>query len=236
MGRRKLCVVFVSVFLVAGFMYAQNKDAETEEVMTVEEAYLSSVEGVVIKEMVMTDGRDSKFVALQYIEDAIANGRSSDDIEAALDSLATIGLSTVVREDGRVMNNYPDVRMRACELLGQVGGENAKDTLIKVMYADNEPAVIMTAIRSLTAIGLNEDDEVVQMITWIAKKFDVINPSSSLALEVLNAYEALAPQTNDKRGMIEVIMRIAGNYNYVTPVRNRAIEVLKNIGSGSSGK
>ena len=35
--------------------------------------------------------------------------------------------------------------------------------------------------------------------------------------------------------MINAIIRIANNYNYVTPVRNRAYEVLKSV-SGNGGK
>ncbi len=236
MAHRKLWSVVIGICLVGTLAFAQEEDKGSEKVMTVEEAYLNSVGGVVIKEMIAAEGRDSKYVALQYVEDALNNGGPSEDLTKALDALATIGLSTVVRKEGRVVNNYPDVRMKACELLGKAGGEKAKDTLVKVLYGDNEPAVLMTAIHSLSQIGLNDNDEVVQMITWVAKRFDVINPSSSLALEILNAYEVLAPQCEDKRGMFDVIMRIASNYNYVTPVRNRALEVLKSVGSSSRGK
>ena len=197
------------------------------ETLTVEEAYLNAVEGVIINEMLNTEGRDSKFVALQYIENAIENGRDSADIQRALASLATIGLSKTIREDGRITNNYPDVRMKACELLGKTKNPEAKSSLQQVMYLDNEPAVITAAVKALTEIGYVEDDrEVLEMVNWINKKFDVVNPTSSLALEILNAYEKIATIVKDKTGLVEGIMRIASNYSYVTPVRKRAQEVL----------
>jgi hypothetical protein len=209
-----------------------------ESIMTVEEAYLNSVEGVIITELVATDGRDSKQVALQYIEDALDAGRSSKDIQVALNSLAVEGIGSVSRENGRTINNFPDIRMKACELLGRMGTTEAKDTLITVMYSDNEPSVIKEAVKSLGTLGYNDNDEVVDMINWITRKFDIILPTSSLALEVLNTYEKLAPNVKNKSGMIESIVRIANNYNYVTPVRNRAIEVLKKVrdGSNNNGK
>ena len=213
---------------VAFAQNAGNKGSD-ESLMTVEEAYLNSIEGVIIKEMVASDGRDSKMVALQYIQDAIEKGKISSDVERALDSLATVGLSTVVYENGRQMNNYPDIRMKACELLGKVGTKDAMKTLVRVMYAENEPSVVSSAVHSLGELGFNDGDEAVDMINWINKKFDVINPTSSLALEILNTYEKLVSKVENKKPMVEGIMRIASNYSYVTPVREKALALLKTV-------
>lgn len=232
---KSLPIIVATLFVAAVSAFAEGSDS----IMTVEEAYLNSVEGVIIKELATSEGRDSKMVALQYIENAIGSGRTSEDIQVALDSLAAEGITSVVRENGRTMNNYPDVRMKACELLGKMGTTEAKDTLITVMYSDNEPAVITSAVRSLGELGFNDNDEVVEMINWITRKFDIILPTSSLALEVLNTYEKLSPNVQDKSGMISAIIRIANNYNYVTPVRNRAYEVLKTVsgnGTKNNGK
>lgn len=224
-------LVVLSMFSMS--LFAQ----QSGETLTVEEAYLNAVEGVIINEMLNTEGRDSKFVALQYIENAIENGRDSDDIQRALGSLATIGLSKTIREDGRITNNYPDVRMKACELLGKTKNPEAKYSLQQVMYLDNEPAVITSAVKALTEIGYVEDDrEVLEMVNWINKKFDVVNPTSSLALEILNAYEKIAAVVKDKTGLVEGIMRIASNYSYVTPVRKRAQEVLTTLSGIKSSK
>jgi len=241
--RRKLLILSLALgLLTAPLICAQNKDAakkndknsESESMITVEEAYLNSIEGVMIKEMVASEGRDSKRVALQYIEEALNQGRQSEEIQTALSTLATEGLSTVIREDGRVVNNYPEIRRRACELLGQLGNEKAKDTLITVMYTDNEPAIITAAVKSLGEIGMNDNDEVFTMINWIARKFDTVNPTSSLALEILNTFEKMSGSVANKKDMFETVMRIANNYNYVTPVRTRAYEVMRSISSSNS--
>lgn len=227
--------------LAAPAMFAQKK-GETEQnngnMITVEEAYLNSIEGVMIKEMVSAEGRDSKIVALQYIEDALNEGRKTEEMQAALDSLATIGLSSVVQENGRVINNYPDIRRKACELLGKMGTVKSKDVLVAVMYTDNEPSVISAAVKALGTIGINENDEVSDMINWIARKFDTVNPTSSLALEILNTFEKMSGTIANKRDMFETILRIANNYSYVTPVRTKAHELMRKISSAeqTSGK
>lgn len=232
--RVKPLLVLGAIFLLSvASIYGQ----QTDSIMTVEEAYLNSVEGVIIKELASSEGRDNKQVALQYIQNAIESGRTSEDIQVALNNLATEGIKSVTRENGRTINNYPDVRVQACTLLGKMGTTQAKDTLVSVMYADNEPMVITAAVKSLGELGFNDNDEVVDIITWITRKFDIILPTSSLALEVLNTYEKLGPNVTNKTGMVESIVRIANNYNYITPVRNRAYEVLKSVsGSASNSK
>ena len=57
----------------------------------------------------------------------------------------------------------------------------------------------------------------------------------SLALEILNAYEKLAPTVQDRNAMIQSIGEIATNYKYVTPVRTRARDLMKKLQSGSTG-
>ena len=225
--RNKL--LFIIFFVAISFSAFTQEKRNDESLMTVEEAYLNSIEGVIIKEMVSSEGRDTKLVALQYIQDAIEKGKVSQDIERALDSLATVGLSTVIYENGRAMNNYPDIRIKACELLGKMGTKEAMKTLVRVMYADNEPSVVTAAVHSIGELGFNDGDEAVDMVNWINRKFDVINPTSSLALEILNTYEKILSKVENKKSMVDGIMRIASNYNYVTPVREKALSLLKSV-------
>ncbi|MDY2844388.1 MAG: HEAT repeat domain-containing protein [Treponema sp.] len=222
--------------LVAATAFAQEKDASKTET-SAESSYLSSVEDVVITELANSDERDNKLVALQYLEDAVNDGRTTPDMMAALDSLAGEGIASQSRTKGRLMNNFPDIRAKACELLGKVPTEESKHSLKKVALEDNEPMVITAAIRSLGDIGMNDNDEVTKTIAWAQKKNAVLNPTSSLALEVLIAYEKLADSVQDKGEMIQSVGAIATDYHYVKPVRDRALALLKTLqGSNSNGK
>ena len=69
MRRKSLVFIMMILFLGSAFVFAQDKNSDS--MMTVEEAYLNSMEGVILREMVTTEGRDSKFVALQMVEEAI---------------------------------------------------------------------------------------------------------------------------------------------------------------------
>ena len=224
MNFKKLVLVVAAVLFAVTCISAQQKSE-----VTVEEQYLSTIEDVIIKEMTMSDVRDNKLVALQYIEDALNANRISPEIQEALNSLVGEGIMNPNRENGRLMNNYPDIRAKAADLMAKIPTEDSKEMLVKIVLGDTEPMVITSAIRSFGIIGINNNDDVVSTIAWTEKRFSTLNPTSSLAFEVLNAYEKLLPYTKDRNAMIQSISRIAANYQYVTPVRNRALELLKEI-------
>lgn len=231
MKSTKMFVLLCVGVLFTGFAFSQQAGRET----TVEEEYLSSVEDMIIRELADTDDRDNKLVSLQYIESAISGGRTSPDIVYALEALAGEGVSTQTRTNGRLMNNFPDVRAKACELLGEVKTEESKTILVKTALADDEPMVVTAAIRSLGNIGINEGDEVVSTIIWVQKKYATLNPTSSLALEILFAYEKLADSVEDKSPVIQSISAIASNYTFAPPVRQKAYDLLRQMTGVSSG-
>jgi hypothetical protein len=147
-------------------------------------------------------------------------------IQLALDSLAGEGVLNEARTAGRLANNYPDIRAKACDLLAQLPTTESKITLTKIALADNEPMVAAAAIRSLGTIGIDPDD-VVSTVAWVQKKYAILNPTSSLAFEILDAFEKLGGEVQDKSEMIQCITSIAVNYKYVTPVRDKAKALLK---------
>lgn len=210
----------------------QNSRNET----TVEDEYLSSVEDVIIGELAASDEYDNKLVALQYLEEAVGAGRTSPDMTAALSRLAGEGIKSQSRTNGRIMNNFPDIRAKACDILGEIPTVESMNTLVSIAVEDKEPMVVTAAIRSLGNIGMNDNDEVVNMIEFVHKKYAALNPTSSLALEVLNTYEKLAPTVQDKGAMIQSITSIGTNHKYVRPVRQKALQLLKSIQGSNSNK
>lgn len=229
-AKRALVALVAAPALVAG-AYAQTTQPKQE--MSVEESYLQeSVETMVIREQSRAESRDMKLVALEYIGDAISAGRTNDEIQKSLEYLALEGVVNKAREGGvgRVTNNFPDVRAKACEYLGEVGTQEAKDSLVKVLLADPEPMVLSEAVRSLAKIGMNDNDEVTTAISWILTRFDVLNPDNSLAYAALQAFDEIAQKNNGIKdpSVVRVIVRIAEG-PYITPVRAKAKEVLGNL-------
>jgi hypothetical protein len=204
--------------------------------MSVEESYLQqSVENMIIHEQSRSEGRDMKLVALAYIGDAIGNGNTGEEVHSSLEYLSLEGVINQSRENGRLLNNYPDIRREAARYLGDLGTPEAKKTLLKIIYADNEPMVVQEAVRSLGKIGNNDNGEVTSTIAWVLRRFDVLNPDNLLALAALDAFEILL---NTDSGLdasaIQTIQRIATNSAYIKPVQRRAMDLLSSMRKSGS--
>ena len=236
--RKVFLISILSFFSFSIFAQQQTvqKSSEVEEVETetsVENEYLNDVDGDIIMSLANSDELDNKLVALQYLQNAIDEGNTSEAVIKALDQLAGEGLTNQSRTNGRLINNFPEVRRQACLMMAKIPTEHSKNTLISIAVADNEPMVIAAAVKSLGEIGINENDETVEAIAFANRRNQVLNPTSSLALEVLTAYEVLAANTENKKTLIDSVARISTDYHYVTPVRQKAYKLLKELSNNS---
>ena len=230
MKLKKIATLLAAAALLSLAAYAD------EEESTVEGEYMSSMEDVVVQELSNSDELENKLMALQFLEEAANNGKVSPDMMVSLDHLAGEGTVTQSRTKGRVSNNFPEVRREACRFLGKVGTPEAAKSLNKIVKADNEPMVLSAAINSLGEIGFNDNDETTNTIAFYSDRFETLNPTSSLALEIVNAYEKLAPKTKDRKPILSSLQRIAVDYRLAKPVRNRAKEVLNNLRGEENSK
>lgn len=227
-----------STFVFAQSQSVQKKSGSSNKETYVENEYLNDIDTEIIMGLAEADDLDSKLVALQYIQEAINEGNTSAGVIQALDQLAGEGILSESRTNGRKMNNFPEVRRQACLLMSKVPTEHTKNQLINVMVAEDEPMVIAAAVQSLGIISPENADEVIEAIAYVNKRNMVLNPTSSLAWEVIESYEKLAPIATDRKQMINSLTQIYSNYRYSTPVRNKAQQLLKKLSntSGSSSK
>jgi hypothetical protein len=233
---KRLCIfTLIALFAVSAVLgqtsSSSSSRSSSDEEMTVEESYLQeSMELMVIRETSRGDSRDQKLVALEYIGEAIGRGNTSDDVRQALEYLSMEGVMNKARENGRLVNNFPDVRQRAAKYLGELGTPEAKNTLIRIIAADPEPSVLQEAVKSLGSIGLNDNEETVGAIVWTVNRFDVTNPDNLLALSAIDAFEKIAEKNNGIKdpNVARILIRIAEG-PYITPVKERAKQALSNL-------
>ncbi len=222
---KRFSALVVSVFVMAVFSVAVvNAQSDSGQEMTVEESYLQeSIEMMIIRETARADTREQKLIAIEYIADAIDRGNTSDEIRSTLEYLSREGRRSVARENGRVTNNFPDIRRQAAKYLGVIGTEEAQRSLLEITQFENEPMVIQEAIKSLGDIGTNENNETVAYITRVVRRFDNLNPDNIMAIAAIDAFEKIA-RANDginSPDAIQLLARISEG-NYINPVRERA--------------
>jgi HEAT repeat protein len=220
----KRIVVLVALAVVPFFLL-------TAQEMSPEESYLQeTVENMIIREQSRADSREMKLIALKYIGDAIDNGNTSPAVKDALEYLGLEGILHRSRENGRLVNNFPDVRREAARYLGKMGTPEARDALLRIIYYDDQTMVLQEAVKSLADIGNDDDGRTVSTIAWILQKFHNTNPDDLLAFMAIDAFERLAANNGGLKdpSAIQMLILIADG-RYTSLVKDKAKEAMKNV-------
>ena len=225
--------IFVTTVILSFLSIIPFAVLAQEDELTVEEAYLQNIEMIIIKEQASTLDRDSKLMALKNIEEMIDDGKVSDgdpEVHYILDFLAQEGLGRETIENGRMVNNMPIVRKESCTLLGELGGEDAKNTLIDIALKDDEPMVLSEAVYALGKLGMNDNNQVSQTVASIVLSQNTLGPDDNLAYSALLAFEKIASANgglNDPLAFQAIIAIAQGNY--IRPVKMKANEILNEL-------
>ncbi len=231
----KYISILLLIFTVVIPVFAQDGQAAEEDAQaerTIEELYLSQdLELQIMRSQALSNDREMKQLALRNMRAMIENGNQSQGMYVILESLATEGVARQVRSEGAIINNFPEIRREATELLGRVGGETAKTTLITIIRDDPEPMVLAEAAYALGQIGLNPNNEVSDYLAQTLLRENARpTPDNNLAFSLILSLERLSAQ-NDGIADPEVLGALleAASSPYIRAVRRRAIEAIINM-------
>jgi len=230
-ARYYLILSIILMLVVTVPLTAQNStEKKNKKQLTVEELYLQNIEFQILKEKAFSGKRDMKLKALDDLEKQIDNGSVNQDnreVEFVLEYLSMEGIGRKVLENHRLVNYFPEVRRRACNLLGKIGGEQAKDALIAVLLNDNEPMVKSEAAYALGTIGLNKDNEVVKALLFALNAQNPRKPDNNFAYAIILSLEKIAKKNNGIKdpSAYRALVKIAQG-NYIRTVKNKALQVL----------
>lgn len=234
--KKTVFLLMILFLLTTGLVFGQ--DSESAE-PTVEELYLQQTgEVLTITALSRSRSRDQKLIALQYVENMNDEGRLDNQDEymmAVVDGLAKEGVANVVYENGARINNFVEVRREACRVLGEVGGDYAKDTLVSVLQQEEEPMVMSEAVYALAKVAAADgevDETVMNVIAGAMRSENAVNKDNNFAFASLTALEKIADANNGikNRYIYEAISQLADpRMGYVSVVRNKAIALLEKL-------
>jgi hypothetical protein len=228
----KVLLAAGAIFCVQAGLSAQSGSSSE---MSAEEYYLQEpVEIMIIREQSRADDRDGKFLALEYIREAVESGNTGEEIRSALEYMALEGILNQTRENGRLVNNYPDVRLRSVEYLGNLKTSEARDTLLVLMLNESQVSIQSEIIRSLTRMlnaGITDRaEESLSRVVWITQQYDARQPDNNLALMALNYFDTFAKINGGvSREAIQLVQRISNNGRYIQQIRTRARTLLTQL-------
>jgi HEAT repeat protein len=221
------------IALAAGLLAASLLGAQApEKELTVEELYLRDIEFQVLAEKAFSSDPDLKISVLEEIEKMIEDGQIKDrnKVEFVLEYLAMEGTARRIRENARLVNYFPEVRRRAANLLGRLGGEQARVALVSVLVIDDEPMVKAEAAYGLGVIGTNEGSGTVKAILFTLEREDPSMPDNNLGYAICLALEKIAKKNGGLREpeAYRALVRIAQG-PYIRTVKQKALATLEEL-------
>jgi hypothetical protein len=216
-------------------LFAQQQTAaSTNKEITIEELFLQSIEFQILREKAFSDDYEMKMNSLDDLEKKVNDGSykaNQQQVEFVLEYLALEGSGRVAREGGRVVNNYPEVRRRAANMLGRMGTDDAKNALVRVLFIDEEPVVKAEAAYGLGVIGKNDNNEVVEALAFAYNKEDPTRPDNNFAYALCLAIEKIGQKSTIKSpAAYQMLVKIAQG-NYLRTVKMKALQVLDELKS-----
>jgi hypothetical protein len=227
-------IAFAAAFLVgAALLLPAQQTAPTapKQEITIEELFLKSVEFQILREKAFSEDYEIKMSALDDLEKKVNDGSYSandQQVEFVLEYLALEGSARTTREAGRLVNNFPEVRRRAANMLGKIGTDAAKEALVRVILIDDEPVVKSEAAYGLGSIGKNPNNQVVQALIFAYNQEDPTKPDNNFGYALCLAVEKLAQKTPGglkDPAAYQLLVKIAQG-NYLRTVKTKALQVL----------
>ncbi|MBN2532927.1 MAG: HEAT repeat domain-containing protein [Spirochaetales bacterium] len=245
--RHKQIIIFIIVSLFIFYpLFSQDDEKEIEDV------YLQNPELMMVEKQAYSGDRYTQLESLTGIETFLNSLRPGDkdkntplepidpadvppQIETILIHLASQGSLIISKRGNTVVNDFPEVRRKACELLGWIRTENAKASLIKFLKEDQEPMVKSEAAWALGEYAKYEGDkngDITRALAWVIEREKMDNPDNNLAYAVVLSLEKISKKHNGvlphPDGYITLIKIAQGNY--INTVTKKALEVIQNLG------
>lgn len=209
--------------------------AAQESEQTIEELYLqSAIKTQIIRAEAESPDRDMKMIAISDIRRMVEDGSAADNPEIieVLGELAGEGVTHVVREQGHVQNDFPDVRMQAARLLGELGTEEAAEELSTILLTDPEPMVMSEAILAISKIEVEDKQSRNRSMAAAIYRQTAINKDNNFAFTFLESIENVAQREGGISDpmIFEEIAKIAdATQGYNKRVRDRAFQLLRDL-------
>lgn len=200
---------------------------------TVEDLYLKvSAETRIIDSQASSPSRDLKNMAINDLTVMNEEGRLNGNdpfVMKIITNLGSEGTGIISTNNGRIINNFPTVRQKSCELLGNINTVQAADSLLILGEMETESMVLSEIIVGISKNTVADHEMIVNMVSRLME----IHGSSrdhNFAYAYLIAVENLSKNGIEITNPIifqTVSAMTLPDSGYIQVVTDKAISVLK---------
>jgi hypothetical protein len=185
---------------------------------------------MIMKQYAKMDDRIGETSTLEYLQAFIENGKKNEEMVDLLRIIAWQGIQDRNLMNGDSTIDFPDLRAKAVQLMGECGGKNVREYLVKVFETDKEPNVRYEVINALAKQNVGDDPYILARLNMSFHRMNFSNPDNRTAMALLNLYSTLYDQGKlTDPANVGTIMEIYENPGYTYPVRHTAALLLNKM-------
>lgn len=130
-------------------------------------------------------------------------------------------------ENGRQINNFPDVRQKAVKVLAKLKGNQARDALVSVLINDEDSVVKAEACLALAEVGDSSTGEALRALVYVYRK--TYNPDPNFVKAIITAIMKIAKSNASSfSDAVYILSEIQlGNYN--RDIREAAYKAMEEL-------
>lgn len=194
---------------------------------TVQPYWNSYPDYLLLSALMAEQSRESRILALDIIEERIGERRYPPFYGDFLRIIATEAYERPLMAGTRVVNDYPELRFRAVELLSREARLSSRQALIAAVREEWDRDIRIRAIQGLGRIGSDADGRATRVIASlideraVERDFPLCRTGMQALAEILR-YQGRAPD----RMLYESAIRVyRGSHD--TEARRKALEILR---------
>ncbi|OHD07315.1 MAG: hypothetical protein A2086_03120 [Spirochaetes bacterium GWD1_27_9] len=221
---RKLKLVFLIVFsFTISLIYPQTIELE---LLQKKEKKINTYYNMA---MIMKDKTEKTKILEAILNEFDKEGYSAKDkkIISIAEKFLMEGVFDKEYENGRLINDFPEVRLQAVKLLAKIGGDNQRDLLMNIFISDDNLVVKAEACEAFIQFGETANGDVVRTIIYVYRKYQPRYPK--LIFAMINALrEFITPESPSYYDAIYLLTEIQmGSFN--DTIREKAGEAMNHM-------
>ncbi|MCK4797783.1 MAG: HEAT repeat domain-containing protein [Spirochaetes bacterium] len=182
---------FFFLFLVQfSLLFSESNEAKSKKKRDKIQSYISKIKqsGDKKQKIVVLDSILKEFKKINYTNE-------DESLVELIINLSTEGsIKKELNDNGDLINDFSEVRIKASIILGKLGGDTVRDALIDILTNDKNFKVKIEACKALGLVKDNENGDIIRAIIYTYR--NSYSADIDLIFTMINTIKVIAKQKN----------------------------------------
>lgn len=131
-------------------------------------------------------------------------------------------------EDGRLINDFPEIRRQSVKIMARIGGSDAKFSLLNALNTETHSSVKAEICLALAEPNMSDDSgDILRALSYMYRTTN--RPDPNLVMALIDAVENIAKGNSMNYSEAIYLLSEIQHGNYNKEIRKRALEAIETL-------